>query len=169
MPKAGNGTIIHGSIAVDKWSFQQEELMEPPRLYFLSHFHSDHIQGLNAAWNHPIYTSPQNCDLARHFVKTDRSLFIPLELNKDHVLKLGADDEPKVIVTLMDANHVPGAVMFLFQGFFGNVLYTADFRHVLIYYYVLHSKNRQFQDLIFVLRTGLTVSSLTKRKRLPIS
>ncbi len=113
---------------MDKWLFEPEEKANPPRLYFLSHFHSDHIAGLNSSWTHPIYTSPLNCRLVKHFVNTDPDLFIPLELNKDHVLNLGDDDEPKVIVTLLDANHVPGAVMFLFQGFFGNVLYTADFR-----------------------------------------
>ncbi|XP_067913754.1 5' exonuclease Apollo isoform X2 [Heterodontus francisci] len=32
-------------------------------------------------------------------------------------------------VTLIDSNHCPGSVMFLFDGYFGTVLYTADFRY----------------------------------------
>ena len=45
-----------------------------------------------------------------------------------HELPLGADGV-NVRVSLIDANHVHGAVMFVFQGFFGHVLYTSDFRY----------------------------------------
>jgi DNA cross-link repair 1B protein len=31
-------------------------------------------------------------------------------------------------VTAIDANHAPGSTMFLFEGYFGVILYTGDFR-----------------------------------------
>ena len=37
--------------------------------------------------------------------------------------------EEKMTVTVIDANHCPGAVMFLFDGYFGRILYTGDFRY----------------------------------------
>jgi hypothetical protein len=55
---------------------------------------------------------------------------IPLPLNVPHELPLSqSPDGPTITVTLVFANHVPGSVMFVFSGFFGNVLYTADFRY----------------------------------------
>ena len=45
-----------------------------------------------------------------------------------HELPLSPDG-PNIVVTLLSANHVPGSVMFVFSGFFGTILYTADFRY----------------------------------------
>ena len=35
-------------------------------------------------------------------------------------------------VTVIDANHCPGAVMYLFQGYFGSILCTGDFRSIIV-------------------------------------
>ena len=53
-----------------------------------------------------------------------------MEFNIPHQLPLCQDkDGLTITVTLLVANHVPGSAMFVFSGFFGTVLYTADFRY----------------------------------------
>ncbi|KII95048.1 hypothetical protein PLICRDRAFT_693326 [Plicaturopsis crispa FD-325 SS-3] len=55
-----------------------------------------------------------------------RDLLRPLPLNTPTQFDL-YDDE-SVTITLLDANHCPGAVMFLIEGARGAVLHTGDFR-----------------------------------------
>jgi len=133
----GNGHVIHDVIAIDCWRPQELASRQqkhsdsgPVRLFFLSHLHADHTVGLTAAWNASkvIYTSKVNKELAPLFLHPDvcRKL-VGLEPGPAvHLLPL---DHAFVRVSLIDANHVCGAVMLVFQGFFGNVLYTADFRY----------------------------------------
>ena len=143
-----NGKVVGGCIAVDLWTkegidsadyYNADPSIEKNsgsriRLFFLSHLHADHTVGLNSSWcNGPIYTSPMNAKLAPKLLpnfRTAEKLLVPLELEVEHLIPLGdSKDDPKIRVTLIDANHVPGAVMFIFRGYFGNVLYTGDFRY----------------------------------------
>ena len=56
------------------------------------------------------------------------SLQRALEVGEPHLVYLDDAGVATMTVQPIDANHCPGAVMFLFSGYFGNVLSTGDFR-----------------------------------------
>lgn len=93
---------------------------------FLSHFHSDHYTGLTDSFSAgTLYCSPMTGRLICSQLGVKASAVRTLELGVAHELPaLG------LRVTLLDANHCPGAVMFVFtfaqSGL--NVLHTGDFR-----------------------------------------
>lgn len=77
--------------------------------YFLTHAHSDHTTGLTSSWDAgPIYCSPITARILRHDfrIRPDRLRVLDL----DSPAAIGG-----VEVTLIDANHCPGAVMLLFK------------------------------------------------------
>ncbi|POI27561.1 hypothetical protein CIB84_008689 [Bambusicola thoracicus] len=139
-----NGTVIPGTpIAVDFWSVRRAG---GARLFFLSHMHSDHTVGLSSTWSRPLYCSPLTARLLHHRLKVRAAppgppgptahpsrpparpqvptrWIRPLEVGQSHAVG------EEVTVTLLDANHCPGSVMFLFEGAFGTILYTGDFRY----------------------------------------
>ncbi|KAB7494431.1 5' exonuclease Apollo, partial [Armadillidium nasatum] len=119
-----NGCVIEGTpLVVDFWQTQN---YDEQKVFFLTHLHADHIKGLTSLWRKKIYTSPVNCLLLEQ--KFQNGIVIPLELDEPHIIFIDDDDTKTITVTLIDANHVPGSVIFLFQGPFGNILYTGDMR-----------------------------------------
>ncbi|XP_072038228.1 protein artemis-like isoform X2 [Amphiura filiformis] len=112
------------------------------RAYFLSHFHADHMVGLDSkqfierlkcSRTVKLYASEVTCA----FLTMDRKYkflepylaSLPIEQPSNVIIPddISNKDE-KLLVTLLPAGHCPGSVMFLFEGDNGNVLYTGDFR-----------------------------------------
>lgn len=118
----------------------------PPLACFLSHIHSDHLQGLESLKSPFIYCSPATRELLLRLEKYPHRMNFEhrvLECRKQHykglkaILKTIPLETPTKIelkpgksiqVTLLDANHCSGAVMFLIEDERRAILYTGDIR-----------------------------------------
>ncbi|KAI8362789.1 beta-lactamase-like protein, partial [Blakeslea trispora] len=93
--------------------------------YFLTHYHSDHYGGLRASWSHgPIYCSQVTANLVKQELRVDPQYVHALPMNE-----LVPIPGSNTAVALIDANHCPGSVLFLFV--IDNKirhLHTGDFR-----------------------------------------
>jgi len=94
--------------------------------YFLTHFHSDHYGGICSSWDvGTIYCSLVTASLVSQQLGVDKKYIHPLPMNTPTLI---VSKNKTVTVTLIDANHCPGAVMFLFQVGRRNILHVGDFR-----------------------------------------
>ncbi|XP_035677095.1 5' exonuclease Apollo-like [Branchiostoma floridae] len=124
-----NGHVIpYTPFAVDFWRSRQCD-RTGTRLFFLTHMHADHTSGLSPSWKHPIYCSEVTAKLLKQKFDITPELVRPLAVGESRILPLDETRQETMTVKVFDANHCPGAVMFLFQGYFGSIFYTGDFRY----------------------------------------
>ncbi|GAA5863083.1 hypothetical protein JCM1840_002465 [Sporobolomyces johnsonii] len=91
-------------VTVDAFKYGK---IEGCKAYFLSHAH---YQNLSSSWKHgPIYCSQTTANLIKLKLNVADEWLHPLPL--DQTVKVQGID-----VTLIDANHCPGSVLFLFEG-----------------------------------------------------
>lgn len=108
--------------SVDTWTPSSKR----KRHHFLTHAHKDHSSGISTHFSYPIYSTLLTKSLVlHHYPQLDDSLFVGIEAGQ---LVVVDDPDGAFTVTAFDANHCPGAVMFLFEGNFGNILHTGDCR-----------------------------------------
>ncbi|TPX21520.1 hypothetical protein DIZ76_015479 [Coccidioides immitis] len=126
--------------------FRKNPDRPPPQACFLSHVHSDHLQGLESLRSPFVYCSaatrkillriekyPHRMNFAKGILETRKQEYkhlakllrpIPLHVPTEIELTPGST----IRVTLFNANHCPGAVMFLIEGNGKAILYTGDVR-----------------------------------------
>ncbi|CAG5121490.1 unnamed protein product [Candidula unifasciata] len=111
---------IHNTgITVDAFSYG---IVPGCQAYILTHFHYDHYGGLTKKFAQPIYCSQVTGNLVEHRLGVDKQWIHRLQLWIPYQVA-------GVTLTLMEANHCPGAVMVLFELKDGRkVLHTGDFR-----------------------------------------
>lgn len=143
-----NGHIIPGTpIAVDFWKTRD---CQSVKFFFLSHLHGDHTVGLSSSWQHNIYCSEITSKLLINKYSIREELVHPLEIGRNHIMYLDEEKQEQMVVNLIDANHCPGSVMFLFEGYFGKVLYTGDFRFTELMFTNTPLSNCSNIDLLFL-------------------
>ncbi|KAL2841396.1 beta-lactamase-like protein [Aspergillus pseudoustus] len=126
--------------------FRKNPERPPPLACFLSHAHSDHLQGLESFRAPFIYCSAATRELLLqiekypHRMNFNNGILESRRLHYKHLSKLlrpiplntptEIDLTPRlsIRVTLLDANHCTGAVMFLIEGDGKAILYTGDIR-----------------------------------------
>lgn len=102
----------------------------PCRCFFLSHFHADHYGGLGPSFDRgQIFCSQVTANLLITALGVSAACVRPLPMRQEVSLQTGEPGSAPCYVTLIDANHCPGAVCFIFRLPSGKThLHTGDFR-----------------------------------------
>jgi len=105
-------------------------------IFFLSHMHGDHTNGLCQSWNYgKIYCTKLTAALIKQKYAIDEKLI--MELNEDTNNKISltstissssslSESELTFNVSCIPVTHCPGAAAFIFDGYWGRIVYTGD-------------------------------------------
>ncbi|XP_014259133.1 protein artemis [Cimex lectularius] len=117
-------------IQIDKFELNSNS---KPKIFFLTHYHSDHIVGLNDL-NYINYFN-ENDDVYLYCSEITKKLIKKnIVLNEKRIIihEEGAvvicPNDEWIKVTALRAGHCPGSLMYLFESNISNVLFTGDFR-----------------------------------------
>jgi len=124
-----SGTRIQGTPFYVDYFRRDEKITH----YFLTHCHADHMTGITPSWSYGVIwcSSKSKSILGEFYGEQLLERVQTIELNEKiemYFLPESKEGDPTFFVTLLDANHCPGAVMFLFEGYWGQYLYTGDFK-----------------------------------------
>lgn len=126
--------------------FRHHPGKSPPAACFLSHIHSDHLLGLETLKMPFVYCSaatrrlllrmekyPHRINFSKGILESRKQTYKHLKLVLRALplhtpIELELGPKSRIQVTLFDANHCPGAVMFLIEGDGHTILYTGDIR-----------------------------------------
>jgi len=131
-------------IFVDTWKKKTNVNARTTTFYFLTHAHQDHLRGLredvfeNDANGRIYCTEITKVLLVKRYPRLESKVKV-LEFDSVEVVRVGSrngDDgennnsgeDMRFNVYTLDAGHCPGSAMFVFEGKFGKVLHTGDFR-----------------------------------------
>lgn len=118
---------------VDAFTYQSKR---PTRYWFLTHFHSDHYMGLSSKFDcGSIFATKTTYQLCVHMLKVPTHKFVIIPFNSPTAIP---GTTAKVVA--LDANHCPGAAMFVFiledgttHLHSGDLRYTPDMNRFLTY------------------------------------
>ena len=117
--------VIFDEFLVDSFKYKTKEY----KYFLLSHFHSDHYEGMTKKWSNGIIIGTAiTLECVQKQFQTPKQYLHVIELNSP-MLFIGKNDE-EYLVTAINAGHTPGSCCFVIERMSDHkkILHVGDFR-----------------------------------------